>query len=261
MALVHKDLDYDAICSWLEDKNQPDPDPYANRTLWIQEIRNQQDTTSQVMAEVQLRNFFNEAGENNNLRYQSLSDGLISDELNRESLSQLVVLLGISILLVVIILAAAFRSIRFVGFPLAALTASLIWTYGLLDVLEMEYTILTIAVAPVVLGLGIDYSIHLQRTYERNRANALEPAEAWVASFRELRIALTLAVFTTVCAFIANIASPLPPVQEFGVALAVGVTSAFIASTVVVGALHVVVSRWSEAPAVSYTHLTLPTKA
>ena len=80
------------------------------------------------------------------------------------------------------------------------------------------------------------------------RANALEPAEAWVASFRELRIALTLAVFTTVCAFIANIASPLPPVQEFGLALAVGVTSAFIASTVVVGALHVVVSRWSEAP-------------
>ena len=156
--------------------------------------------------------------------------------------------MGISILLVVIILAAAFRSIRFVGFPLAALTASLIWTYGLLDVLEMEYTILTIAVAPVVLGLGIDYSIHLQRTYERNRANALEPAEAWVASFRELRIALTLAVFTTVCAFIANIASPLPPVQEFGLALAVGVTSAFIASTVVVGALHVVVSRWSEAP-------------
>ena len=89
---------------------------------------------------------------------------------------QLVVLLGISILLVVIILAAAFRSIRFVGFPLAALTASLIWTYGLLDVLEMEYTILTIAVAPVVLGLGIDYSIHLQRTYERNRTNGLEPA-------------------------------------------------------------------------------------
>ena len=248
MALVHKDLDYDPICTWLADKNQPDPVPYANSTLWILEIRNQQDSTSQVMAEVQLRNFFNEAGENNNLRFQSLSDGLISDELNRESLSQLVVLLGISILLVVIILAAAFRSIRFVGFPLAALTASLIWTYGLLDVLEMEYTILTIAVAPVVLGLGIDYSIHLQRTYERNRANRLEPAEAWVASFRELRIALTLAVFTTICAFIANIASPLPPVQEFGLALAIGVTSAFIASTVVVGALHVVVSRWSEVP-------------
>jgi len=248
MALVHKDLQYDAVCTWLDDKNQSEPVPHANSTLWILEVRNQKDTNAQVMAEVQLRNFFNVASESSELRFQSLSDGLISDELNRESLSQLVVLLGISILLVVIILAAAFRSIRFVGFPLAALTASLIWTYGLLDALEMEYTILTIAVAPVVLGLGIDYSIHLQRTYERNRANGLEPAEAWVASFRELRIALTLAVFTTVCAFIANIASPLPPVQEFGLALAIGVTSAFIASTVVVGALHVVVSRWSEAP-------------
>ena len=249
MALVHRDLDYDPICTWLENRNlDHDPVPSANSTLWILEVKHQQDTTSQVMAEVQLRNFFNEATDTGELEYQTLSDGLISDELNREALSQLVVLLGISIMLVVVILAAAFRSIRFVGFPLAALTASLIWTYGLLDVLEMEFTILTIAVAPVVLGLGIDYSIHLQRTYERNRANGLQPAEAWVASFTELRIALTLAVFTTVCAFIANIASPLPPVQEFGLALAVGVTSAFLSSTVVVGALHVVVARWNEVP-------------
>ena len=191
------------------------------------------------MAEVQIGTFFSNASENGELLYQTLSDGLISDELNRESLSQLVVLLGISIMLVVVILAAAFRSIRFVGFPLAALTASIIWTYGILDSLNMEFTILTIAVAPVVLGLGIDYSIHMQRTYERNRANGMQPAEAWVASFTELRIALTLAVFTTVCAFVANIASPLPPVQEFGLALAVGVTSAFLSSTLVVGALHV----------------------
>ena len=246
MALVHRDLDYDPICNWLEDKSNPEPVPVANSTLWILEVKEQQDTTSQVMAEVQIGNFFSNASEKGELQYQTLSDGLISDELNRESLSQLVVLLGISIMLVVAILAAAFRSIRFVGFPLAALTASIIWTYGVLDFLNMEFTILTIAVAPVVLGLGIDYSIHLQRTYERNRANGMEPAEAWVASFIELRIALTLAVFTTVCAFVANIASPLPPVQEFGLALAVGVTSAFLSSTLVVGALHVVMSRGGE---------------
>ena len=246
MALVHRDLDYDPVCNWLEDKSNPEPVPVANSTLWILEVKEQQDTTAQVMAEVQIGTFFSNASENGELLYQTLSDGLISDELNRESLSQLVVLLGISIMLVVVILAAAFRSIRFVGFPLAALTASIIWTYGILDSLNMEFTILTIAVAPVVLGLGIDYSIHMQRTYERNRANGMQPAEAWVASFTELRIALTLAVFTTVCAFVANIASPLPPVQEFGLALAVGVTSAFLSSTLVVGALHVVMSRWGE---------------
>ena len=49
-----------------------------------------------------------------------------------------------------------------------------------------------------------------------------------------------MAVITTVAAFLANIISPLPPLETFGIALAVGVISAFLNATVVVGALHVV---------------------
>ena len=52
---------------------------------------------------------------------------------------------------------------------------------------------------------------------------------------------LVLAVVTTVAAFLANAVSPLPPIATFGVALALGVVCAFVASTLVVGALHVVV--------------------
>ena len=48
-------------------------------------------------------------------------------------------------------------------------------------------------------------------------------------------------MITTVAAFLANIISPLPPLETFGIALAVGVISAFVNATVVVGALHVVI--------------------
>ena len=50
---------------------------------------------------------------------------------------------------------------------------------------------------------------------------------------------LGLAVVTTVAAFLANLVSPLSPVANFGIALALGVICAFVASTLVVGALHV----------------------
>ena len=50
---------------------------------------------------------------------------------------------------------------------------------------------------------------------------------------------LGLAVVTTVAAFLANLVSPLTPVANFGIALALGVICAFVASTLVVGALHV----------------------
>ena len=39
----------------------------------------------------------------------------------------------------------------------------------------MKFSILEIAVAPVVLGLGIDYSIHLQRAYERAKGIPAAP--------------------------------------------------------------------------------------
>ena len=97
--------------------------------------------------------------------------------------------------------------------------------------------------APVVFGLGIDYAIHLQRGYEEARKHTNSAAHAWIRAFSILRVALTLAVVTTVSAFLASSLSPLPPLRTFGITLALGVVCAFIASTVTVGALHVVVEK------------------
>jgi len=48
---------------------------------------------------------------------------------------------------------------------------------------------------------------------------------------------------TTVAAFMANVISPLPPLATLGYALSLGVVSAFLSSTIFVGALHVVFSK------------------
>jgi predicted RND superfamily exporter protein len=127
--------------------------------------------------------------------------------------------------------------------PLLGLSAALIWTYGTITILGRPFSILEVAVAPVVFGLGIDYAIHLQRGYEEAKENTSSAAHAWIKSFSIIRVALTLAVITTVSAFLASSLSPLPPLRTFGITLALGVVCAFIASTVTVGALHVVVEK------------------
>jgi hypothetical protein len=129
----------------------------------------------------------------------------------------------ISIAVVVAVLALAFRSAIMVAAPLLSLSAALIWTYGTITLLGMKFSILEVAVAPVVLGLGIDYSIHLQRGYEKARSSSASAAEAWVMSFDSIRVALMLAVVTTVFAFLSNSFSPLPPLRTFGATLALGV--------------------------------------
>ena len=121
--------------------------------------------------------------------------------------------------------------------PLSALLASLVWTYGTITLLGMKFSILEIAVAPVVLGLGIDYSIHLQRGYEKAKRDGNNSAFSWAKSLIDLRIALSLAVITTVFAFLANTFSPLPPLKTFGYTLALGVSSAFLASSITISRL------------------------
>ena len=243
--MLHSDFDYEPICNWLENGHQGDPTPSASSTMWIIEISGELSPDERLQRSVELRQILEEnAGkEGSALHYGVVSDDLVSYDINESTLDNLVWLLILSILVVVLVLALAFRSILMVAAPLLGLTAALVWTYGIRALAGSDFSILEVAVAPVVLGLGIDYSIHLQRAYEKARENSDSPAEAWVRSFSILRLALTLSVVTTAFAFLANFLSPLPPLKSFGLTLALGVVSAFVASTVTVGALHVLVEK------------------
>lgn len=243
--MLHSDFDYEPICNWLENGHQGDPTPSASSTMWIIEISGELSPDERLQRSVELRQILEEnAGkEGSALHYGVVSDDLVSYDINESTLDNLVWLLILSILVVVLVLALAFRSIMMVAAPLLGLTAALVWTYGIRALAGSDFSILEVAVAPVVLGLGIDYSIHLQRAYEKARENSDSPAEAWIRSFSILRLALTLSVVTTAFAFLANFLSPLPPLKSFGLTLALGVVSAFVASTVTVGALHVLVEK------------------
>lgn len=244
-ALVNKDLQFEqTTCAWLDsNRTEGDPTPTASSTLWVMYVREDlDDVTRQQMANL-LRQQFDEQSEIGPLNYGIISDDVLSYDINEGTIDNLVWLIAGALAVVVVILAVAFRSFRGVLFPLAALSMAIVWTYGALAFFTPTFSVLHVAVAPVVLGLGIDYSIHLQKSYERRRSIGEDTPEAWAYALNELYLALTLTVITTVAAFLSNVVSPLPPVRAFGLALAFGVVSAFVTSTVVVGALHVLMER------------------
>ena len=247
-ALLNQDLQFEqTTCRWLDDnRTSGDATPSASSNLWILYIRSDLDDVSRQEMVNLLRNQFDAAGADGSLNYGLISDDVLSYDINEGTTDNLVWLIAGALAVVVIILSIAFRSIRGVVFPLAALSMALVWTYGALAALTPTFSVLHVAVAPVVLGLGIDYSIHLQRSYERKRSQGSDTPEAWAFALNELYVALTLTVITTVAAFLSNVVSPLPPVRAFGMALAFGVVSAFITSTIVVGAMHVMMERGNQ---------------
>ncbi len=245
-ALLHSDLNVDSSCTYLKN-GTGDAAPTATSTLWVLEINPNLDEEKRKQIQDDFRKEFALLSESSDLDYGVASLDLISYDIDQGTFDNLALLIILALLVVIILLAIAFRSLNDVAFPLIGLSFALIWTYGVLNYLDIRFTALEVAVAPLVLGLGIDYAIHLQRAFSAIRKEQDDPAEAWLRACARLSIPLSLAVVTTVAAFLANVISPLPPLATFGYALAFGVLCAFVSSTVVVGALHVVRKKASMA--------------
>ena len=244
-ALLNTDFEYLSVCDWIIGQGGSST-PVASSTMWVIEINGALDSKERQVLAKEIREYLTgnvSVAPNSAINYGVISDDLISNDINDTTLDNFIWLLLFAIIVVVFVLAIVFRSFLMIAAPLLGLSAALIWTYGIITLLGRPFSILEVAVAPVVFGLGIDYAIHLQRGYEEARKHTSSAAHAWIKSFSIIRVALTLAVVTTVSAFLASSLSPLPPLQTFGITLALGVVCAFIASTVTVGALHVVVEK------------------
>ncbi len=242
--MLNKDFDGDQICLWIETNGEEGSSIVtATSTLWILEIDPSLSSDDRKSKQNEIRDLFDKLSGESDLNYGVASLDLISHDIDEGTFDNLATLILLALLVVVVLLAIAFRSTRGVVFPLVGLSFALIWTYGILSFMGSRFTALEVAVAPLVLGLGIDYSIHLQRRYNSVRTEIEDSSEAWLVACAKLSTPLGLAVITTVAAFMANIISPLPPLKTFGIALSIGVVSAFFNSTIVVGALHVVLDN------------------
>ena len=254
-ALLNKDLDITPICDYLAE-DTGDAIPQASSMLWVLEVDPDLDSNLREVKSNELRNVIQSLSQEDGLTYEVVSLDLISYDLDQGTFDNLALLIVLAFFVVTTILALTFKSIKGVMFPLTALSVALVWTYGTLNIFGYDFTALEVAVAPLVLGLGIDYSIHLQRAYNSIRMENSSPSEAWLKSCSSLSLPLGLAVITTIAAFLANLVSPLTPIANFGIALAIGVLCAFIASTLVVGALHVIID--GALPAKKTENLSLP---
>ena len=254
-ALLNTDLNIDDTCTYLKN-GTGNGAPRATSTLWVLEIDPEMPEEERKVIQDQLRVEFRTLSEDSGLQYGVASLDLISFDIDQGTFDNLALLVVLALVVVVVLLAIAFRSINDVAFPLIGLSFALVWTYGILNLLGVRFTALEVAVAPLVLGLGIDYAIHLQRAFSAIRKDIEDPAEAWLRSCARLSVPLSLAVVTTVAAFLANIISPLPPLATFGYALAFGVLCAFTSSTIIVGSLHVVRNKISSVPTVH--SITMP---
>jgi hypothetical protein len=147
----------------------------------------------------------------------------------------------VSLILLVIILAWGYRSVRLIAASYAALFIGLFWTAAFAALTVGELNMISASCAVLFVGLGIDYAIHFCLRYAENLSHGDgAPKEALVRTGGQVGPALALCVVSTVIGFLSFAPTEYKGFADLGIIAAGGVVAAFLAALSVLPALLVV---------------------
>ncbi|AGB37839.1 efflux RND transporter permease subunit [Natronococcus occultus] len=176
----------------------------------------------------------------------------------------------VAFVLVLVALGVAYRDVVDVLVSLFGIGVVMAWLAGLLGWLEIPTSQLLIAVPFLLIGLSIDYSLHVIMRSREARAGILErddrrqadsttvdepatdggddrtPRNGMRFGLAGVVLALAAATFSTGVGFLSNVVSPLPAIQDFAILSAGGILATFVAFAVLVPALKVEVDELLE---------------
>jgi hydrophobe/amphiphile efflux-3 (HAE3) family protein len=105
---------------------------------------------------------------------------------------------------------------------------SALWTFGLMGYATVPLTMATMAVLPILVGLGIDYSIQFHNRYQEEVTKSRSVGEAVITSLSRMFPAVGIALLATIIGFITLYISEVPMIRDFGMILAIGIILSYI---------------------------------
>jgi predicted RND superfamily exporter protein len=217
----------------LSDDLRLDP-PQARGGLGLVELRSGLGEDEQLLATERIERIVVDT-QVPGVRVSVLSDVVIEAAIQEGIERDVPILLSLSLGLVALVLAWLFRSVSDVVVGLAGLLASIVWMAGAAALLGPgmlgvagPFGQTAIAVPVLLVGLGVDYSVHLTTRYREQQARGDAPVPAATTAVRTVGVALLLATAATVGGFLANLATPLPPIADLGIFAALGIVAAFL---------------------------------
>ncbi len=189
---------------------------------------------------------------------EDISDAIYED---------LLMILPWSVLFTVLVITALHRSAKVVVITGTPIMMALAITFGSSVIMNITLTPMIVATFPILIGLGVDYALHMVNRIEEVRRKELDKAhdenerrrkrgepdqpvpELWDLEFykscvmemtRSTGVAVFLSAMTTIVGFsvlIAPLIVPIAPIRSVGITLVIGISSTLILSIVLVPTL------------------------
>ena len=189
---------------------------------------------------------------------EDISDAIYED---------LLMILPWSVLFTVLVITALHRSAKVVVITGTPILMALAITFGSSVIMDITLTPMIVATFPILIGLGVDYALHMVNRIEEVRRKEIDKAhdenerrrkrgkpeqpvpDLWDLNFykscvmemtRSTGVAVFLSAMTTIVGFsvlIAPLIVPIAPIRSVGVTLVIGISSTLVLSIVLVPTL------------------------
>jgi hydrophobe/amphiphile efflux-3 (HAE3) family protein len=152
------------------------------------------------------------------------------------------ILLGLSVAVMILILIFIFR-VRWRLLSLFMVGISALLTFGLTGYFSVPMTMATMAVLPILIGLGIDYSIQFHNRYQEEVTTSATVGNAVITSVTRMFPVVGIALLATIIGFITLYISEIPMIRDFGMVLAIGIVISFITGLLLLNSIIYVVDK------------------
>ncbi len=160
-----------------------------------------------------------------------LADAVVNGQLTSLFMATIIV----SILLMIL-----FRSWMAGILSAIPLALSIIILFGLMGIFGIELNIATALLSSIMIGVGIDYTIHFLWRYKEERKNGLDYKEAVETTLTTTGRGIMFNAFSVIVGFSVLMLSSLMPVKFFGFLVVVSILACLIGALVLIPALCIV---------------------
>ena len=149
---------------------------------------------------------------------------------------QIIFILAIS--LVSVVLFIFHRTFKGIIIALLPTMFSIALTFGILGIVQPQLTMLSISIVALLLGLGVDYSVHLMNRFaeEHKTEDAIKRTEYILKTTGK---AILLSSITTIIGFASLMISSMSPMVTFGFGCSIGILFSFTSTMILTPSLSV----------------------
>ena len=187
--------------------------------------------------------------------------GVVLSDLARIVVNGQFLSLGLALITVSLLLMLLFRSVTAGLISAIPLGISMIILFGLMGVFSIELNVATAMLSSIMIGVGVDYTIHFLWRYKEERKSGLSPEESVQKTLTTTGRGIVFNALSVIIGFLVLLVSTFLPVRFFGFLVIVSIFACLIGALIVVPSLCIVLRpKFLEPAAVGTADTTVKKK-